>query len=181
MNNDIKILSHAGILKEGDCGACCIGTIAGLSVQDVYDILDELRNINYSLVLTILQKLSIEYENWLPNYHMIDNREDWFPFGYPAHQNWMEWFKISQDRTNKKMIGIANINLNGKANIDPYADHWVLITVSDEGDKSINKMVNISCPTKGYYRVNAKDFLMMYGGYNTIWVYPKYNILNYEK
>jgi len=49
----------------------------------------------------------------------------------------------------------------------------VLITVSNEGDNAVNKMVNVSCPTKGFYRVTAHDFLLKYGGYNTIWVHPK--------
>lgn len=172
----IKILSHAGIMNEGDCGACCIGTIAGISVKDVYKIYGKELCLPYHAILTIIQRLGIEYENWLPKYNMIDNREDWFTFGFPAHQNWLEWFKVSLGRSNRKMIGISNVNLHGKANYDPYADHWVLITISDNGDGYKNKIVHINCPTKGYYKVNAQEFLMKYGGYNTIWVYPKIKI-----
>ena len=166
----MKILSHAQIVKNGDCGACCIGTLAGISVKEVYKILGSERSLPYHDILTILQRLGLEYENWLPKYHMIDNREDWFTFGYPAYQNWMEWFDISLARTKRGLIGIAHINLHGRANIDPYADHWVLIVVKKKGDDAKDKIVNISCPTKGEYYVTAHDFLWKYGGYNTIWV-----------
>lgn len=172
----INVLPHAGIMKKGDCGACCIGTIAGISVKGVYDVINEPRYLSYHLVLTILQRLAIEHENWLPKYHMIDNREDWFTFGYPAYQNWYEWFRVSEGRTNRKMIGIAHVNSKGKANIDTYADHWVLITVSNNGEHYKDKIVHINCPTKGHHSVNAQEFLMKWGGYNAIWVHPKANI-----
>jgi len=155
---EIKILPHAGIVKEGDCGACCIGTVAKISVKEVYQIYGSESPLAYHAIITILQKLGMEYENWLPACRVTDNREDWFTFGYPAYENWMEWFKVSMGRTKRNMIGIAHVNLHGKANIDPYADHWVLITVEDKGSDGKDKMVNIHCSTKGNYSVDANDF-----------------------
>jgi hypothetical protein len=167
-----KPLPHAGINPIGDCGACCLGALSNKSIREIYDIYGH-EQLSYHGIITTIQRLGLEYENFLPNYYMITNQVDWFPFGMPAYQNWMSWFQLSLGRTNRNMVGIAHVNLNGKANLDPYVDHYVLIQVKDMGDGAVNKIVEVRCPTKGDFELPTKDFLLKYGGYNTIWITPK--------
>lgn len=172
----IKVLSDAGIVPHGDCGACCLGTLLGISVEKAYEIYGNQTGLSYRAIINILQKSATIYENFLPSYSMLNNSQDWFPFGYPAYKNWMAWFNLSRERTNRGMVGISPINFNCRGNIDPCADHYVLITVEDRGEPAKDKIVCINCPTKGYYELSAHDFLMKCGGYNTIWVEPKVKI-----
>lgn len=172
----INALSHAGIIKEGDCGACCLGAILGKTVKEIYDFFPEPRNIAYHDVITVLQKSGTEYFNHFPILKFHDMRPDWFHFGFPGHHNWIAWFDQAESFVNAGKIGMAHVNLQGRANTEDYVDHWVLIQVEKHGSNAIDKIVNVSCPTKGNYNVVAKDFLWKYGGYNTIWVTPKNSV-----
>ena len=168
----IKVLKHAGIVKQGDCGACCLGALLNVPVETIYDIFGRKKGLSYGDIVGILQKLGIEHENFLPKDEFIDNRPDWFTFNRPAFSNWMSWFDLSIRRIKQGYIGIAFVNSKGIANIDPFADHFVLITVEKNGSYAKDKMVNISCSNRGEFSVTAHDFLMKHGGYNTIWVKP---------
>lgn len=59
-------------------------------------------------------------------------------------------------------------------NEDCYMDHWVIINgYKYKGKNAVDKIVTISCPTKGSFELDALTFLKKYGGWNTIWLEPK--------
>lgn len=172
----IKALPHAGINESGDCGPCCVGSISRKSVREIYDLFVEIPSgVCYGDIIMLLNKLGIEYENYLPSdRHWAENPE-FFPIGKPSWRNWISWYELSQTRLRRGMIGIAPVNMKGELNITDYINHFVLIVgFKQTGDSASDKKVLISCPTKGDFEIQPKDFLWHYGGYNAIWVKPLY-------
>ena len=158
----------------GDCAPCCIAGVSRKPLLEIYDIVGGVKNgITYMDVIRILNELHIPYENYLPSESMWSNNPEYFTFGRPSWYNFQEWWKLSNQRINNGLIGLANVNFNGKANIEDYTDHFVIIYGLDKkSEAAVDKLVLISCPAKGEYRIPVKEFLWKHGGYNTIWVKP---------
>jgi hypothetical protein len=171
---ELKALPQAGLSKIGDCGPCCIGALAGVSAMQVYDDLfgGVKDGMDYDQVLKAIKFYSLEYNDSLPE--DIADHPRWKQWGRPGWFNFFEWFNNAYTKTCTGYVGIAQVNIKGTGLTDEYTDHWVLIKgVHFETNNYDDKLLVISCPTKGEYTIHVKEFLKNYGGYNTIWVKPK--------
>lgn len=166
-----RALPHAGINPGGDCGPACIAGIMGTTVEEVYNLLGKkVDGLCYDWVTKFLFRNKIYYENHLPSDQFIDENPQWFSFGRPSWWNFIEWYELSKRRMRAGLVGLAQVNMNGNAHNDDCVDHWVIIYGFEQISKNaVDKLLLISCPTKGEYKVDAKTFLRRYGGYNTIW------------
>lgn len=169
-----RALPHAGINPDGDCGPACLAGIMGKSIREIYDLFGQVKNgLSYDHCIKFLFRNHIWYENHLPSDPYIDENPEWFNYGKPSHHNFIRWFDLSKRRLNAGLVGMAQVNARGKANIEDFQDHWVLIYGFKQlSDNAVDKIILVSCPTKGEFEVDAKDFLWKYGGYNTIWIQP---------
>ncbi len=185
-------LPHEGINKGGDCGPCCLAGLTGLTVKTIYDkYFGRIDGMSYSDIYEVCWKLKIDgtiqhVHSDLPLLKKMNNAE-YQVFGNPSWENFREWSTHVYDLLCRDYIGIAQVHQDGNAMGDKkhqwYTNHWVLIkgmsgiTIDDNTLKrniEIDKLrVHISCPTYGEYTKEPLEFLMNYGGYNPIWVYPK--------
>lgn len=174
IKSNIRALSHAGLNKDGDCGPACIAGVSGKEIHEIYELHGRVDGLSYSSVIKLLNLMGIEYENFLPSYNMYSQNPEYYEFGMPAYINFKAWWDLSKDRINRGMVGLAKINMDGKANIEDFANHFVIIYGLEKRKEHSAKdlIVLISCPTKGEYEVPVKEFLWKYGGYNAIWVKP---------
>ena len=169
-----RALPHNGRNQQGDCGPCCLGAILELTVNDVYDnILGYVDGMTYDRMVKALWRKGVYFENYIPSDAVCDNNPEWFTFGRPSWRNFIRWFDLTKQRLNYGLVGIAQVNMRGNAHNDDFTDHWVIIYgYKQKSENAVDKVVLISCPTRGEFEIDAKTFLRQYGGYNTIWVQP---------
>lgn len=180
---------HPFFAPIGDCGACCVSGVTGMSVEEVYEFLKPHRGdyaagkpkgdyctLGYSTIIFMLQELGLAHENFLPAQNIHTLNPEYFPFGSPSHFNSREWEKLSKDRVRKGMVGIAQVNFDGQAHMSQHLNHNHFVIIYDledvETEHGSRTMVKVSCSVKGEYQVEAREFLWRFGGYNAIWVKP---------
>lgn len=173
----IKAKPHEFVNPQGDCGACCIASIVGNNIKDVYDAIGGVKGLTYFDLCKALDEFEMEYNTELP---FLDQwrQESWYQIlGMPSFIMVEEFFRFAKMRLLDGYVGIAPINYHGKLLDDESIDHFVLITSIDCSFESKDVLrdveVKISCPSKGDYWISIKPFLKYYGGWNTIWVKPE--------
>ena len=175
----IKAIRQQGINLKGDCGPCCLASVSGKTVQEIYDLHGRTDGLTYMDVTNILWKLGMKYENYLPTEKWSSEDPAWFSIGKPSWKSFIEWYDLSIQRRDRGLVGLAMVNSKANANEDCYMDHWVIISgLKYKGPNAVDKIVCVSCPTKGEFEVDAPTFLKKHGGWNTIWVKPIININN---
>ncbi len=175
-------LPHAGINPGGDCGPACIAPIIGISIREFYDTYHpSFEAMAYCDVYSILWRLKHEgkikhLDNSLPANSKLFNPE-YMAFGNPSWENFISWSNKADYEIRHGYIGLAQVNNNGNAAGDMkhqfMVNHWVLINGFTLAERSPDSRVHISCSNHGQYEKTPIEFLMNYGGYNTIWVLPK--------
>lgn len=171
-----KAVPQQGINPAGDCGPCCLAGVSGISVQEIYDIFGKVDGMTYFCMKNMCLKLQEkglikDFENNLPEQGDWQKDPEWNTFGRPSWMNLHPWMNNVSLHIHSGWVGIAMVNLHGRALQERmHANHWVLITGAENGERHADKFVKISCPTLGEYEKSAEDFLMNYGGYNAIWV-----------
>lgn len=188
----ISAKPHEGINAGGDCGPCCLAGITGLPVREIFEkYFGRIDGMSYPDVYETCWKLKIDgkiqhLHTELPLPQKLADAE-YQTFGYPSWENFRGWSIHVFDQLLTGYVGVAQVHQNGDAMGDRkhqwYTNHWVLIKgISgvrfEEGSHQrkidIDQLqVHISCPTLGEYTKRPIEFLMNYGGYNPIWVYPK--------
>lgn len=173
---DFKAVPQQGINPKGDCGPCCMAGIIGVPVAKIYEMLGRIDGMTYFCMVDLCQKLQTEgfiseWDNKLLEKAEWES-EPWVnTFGRPAWMNCFPWTNHVSAKLHSGWVGLAMVNMRGQALTDNMtANHWVLIVGCKNGENKSDKMLKISCPTLGDYEKNAYEFLMHYGGYNTIWV-----------
>lgn len=173
---------HEGINPGGDCGPCCLAGVTFMDVKAIYEnYFHRIDGVSYGDMISACYKLYWDLkikavDNKLVAEHKIQDPE-YATFGNPSWENFNNWFKHVIQKTSTGWVGIAQVHQDGKAAGDLkhqfYTNHWVLIIGGQDDKREFNnRLVHISCPTKGVYSVPPLEFLMNYGGYNTIWVLP---------
>jgi hypothetical protein len=182
----IKAAPHAGINPGGDCGPSCIAGVTGLTVKQVYDQYFNGRydGTCYQDMLAACWKLYHEDKiTWIDNKLPFENSikdPEYAVFGNPSWSNFNNWLDNAIQHINAGCIGLAQVHLHGNAMGDRKHqfshNHWLLIvgaTTNENQDwEEDNRKVYLSCPTHGEFSKHPLEFLMNYGGYNTIWIKP---------
>jgi len=177
----IKAARHEGINPGGDCGPCCLSGITGIPVREIYDkyFNGRIDGTCYTDMLAACWKLYAQgkikhIDTELPPNNKRPDHE-YMIFGNPSWENFIQWTEHVKQKTTHA-VGIAQVHMTGDAMGDRkhqwYHNHWLLITGAEMGESAAGKVVHVSCPTLGEYTKQSLEFLMNYGGYNPIWIYP---------
>lgn len=178
-----------GIVPGGDCGACVLGGALGISVERVYDELQEKRHsISHGEMSRLLRVACMhdladrcidEPAEWRSSYTRLHGA-----FGHGAHLEAMPWFAYVRMAIEAGYYGIAQVDFArnaGEAKGGP--DHWVLICgaryvsippAKVPGAYHTEHKILVSCSAgnvDGEW-VEAWDFLRHRGGYNLLFVRP---------
>lgn len=178
-----KAEKHQGINPAGDCGPCCLSGLTGISVREIYDnYFTRIDGTSYGQMLAACWKLYWEKKiQWVTNKLCVNNKiqdPEYSTFGNPSWENFNEWLRHVITMTNQGYVGIAEVEIHGKApgelKYQFMTNHWVLITGGEDGllDNNDKRLIHVSCPSRGEYSIHPLEFLINYGGYNVIWVLP---------
>lgn len=174
----------------GDCGACVLSGLLGMSIEDVYkklhpknevqsfsryDMIGALSTAKYTL------KLVDRYNDNTPHWEV---REILLAFGSAGWQQSLEWQAYMHMAFEAGYYGIANVRHDKTGPFTGGPDHWVLLCGmrlrwnerQDNGSRSGQYEVLVSCSsrtTPDLEWVKVGDFLKERGGFNAILVKPK--------
>ncbi len=165
------------IKSYGDCGACSLGGILGLSVEQVYSKFDSDGITNANEMGRCL-RCSVSYGladrmldvpcEWPNNRHMR-------AFGNPAVNEYLPWFNQVRMAVDAGYYGLAMVQFSAQRG--PETDHWVVLSGARTDGPIVGKIitgeVQVSCSVKGKYWIDARDFLQTMGGYETLFIRPK--------
>ncbi len=186
MITEYKTLKHTPEYS-GDCGLCVIGGITGISKSELIEKYNGRGNgMDYEDLYKVCWMLFSDKKlNWIYNDLPRDVRymsASGADFGHPSWTNFISWSEQAKRMLNAGCLGIAKVNMSGNAMGDRthqfVTDHWVMIrgiNYGKDGDveyEGKSRVVHISCSVRGEYSVNCFEFLLNYGGYNTIWIRP---------
>lgn len=185
---------NPGVRKGGDCWACVIGGMTGLSVAEVYTDLNEgNHNASLSCIPSVLYAaMDKDLVQWFydetPYWPSEHHRE----FGDPAiiqRLGWISWVHMA---LGAGYVGYASVSHNGLDLTKEYKDstagyiggrtnHAVMICgirkrlEPHKTMKGCNRILHdilVSCSAShpdGKW-IEVDDFLINYGGFNPIWV-----------
>lgn len=166
-----------GICKGGDCGACSIGGVLGISVPEVYERFNsegithvgEMDScLRYSLTLGLSER-ALDFHVDVAGYST-----HWPCFGRPAYLASLQWFRVVQMAIDAGYYGLAEVSFERAGG--PDTNHWIVLcgyrTDGCVPDKVITGEVLMSCSVKGEEWIEASQFLKTMGGYATRFVRP---------
>lgn len=177
------------IVAGGDCGACVLAGLLGISVERVYDELREKReSIHFSEMARILR--CAEFRGLAEAY--IDEPAFWMPFGGGAGMcpfgntaKWSAraWFNYVRMAMIAGYHAIAHVDHERKGDAGLGPNHWVaLVGIRSrkvpgkvEGSYSFEEEVLVSCSarsTPAEEWVDAHQFLRERGGFDLLFVKP---------
>lgn len=167
----------------GDCGACCLGGLFGLSVPEVYAQLNEGRVQGFSWPgmrsalhrarsLGLVTRISTEPPMW-PVYDAHR------AFGQLGSAQALGWQQLAWMALGAGFYGLAEVDFAGRGP-GHLPDHTVLLCGIRElwpapGEQgAIHTEVLVSCSARhpeGKW-VGVHDFLSKYGGFHALWARP---------
>ena len=183
------------VVSGGDCGACCIAGLLGISVEDAYEMQDPdcrpssakdkpvpfgWENMSHSLEWRSGGKIDAVLSNvpfWPDTIHEANTF-----FGFPGWNASIPWMKYVRMGLQAGYYGLCQIVFQGGG---PLAlnNHWVMVCGARQfsepnprvpGAWDIHDQLLVSCSAKcpeGYW-LNHMDMLRTYGGYNIILARP---------
>ncbi len=192
---------HPYIVSGGDCGGCCLTGLLNFppeKIREIYEMAwenqDDGKINSFSMVsmqraldnFMYRQKL---IEIWIDDYVLPTAyvSTTWgmpTPWGYPGYKLEMEWTQRLRTYLEAGYVGLAEVLFSGESNItNEYkhkdTNHWILLTgarsifISNEfGGGHWERQIRMSCSVKGNVWLKAKQFLMRYGGFKTLYIRP---------
>lgn len=178
----------AVIVPGGDCGACVLGGLLGMSVKDAYTLNE---TGEQPLSWTTMRQALFEARSR----GLVDRLLDDVPFwpSYEAVAAWgspgwgcnLEWFGRVRMAIDAGYYGVAQINFAGQGPLAEH-DHWVMICGAREvtvpmtgpnmprGAARIDQEVLVSCSASNVagYWIEARALLKTKGGYNLLLARP---------
>lgn len=178
------------IVEGGDCGACVLGGVLGLSVEQVYDDLCEKRDsIHYSQMQRLLRvadsrRLARGYCDDPPIWLPFGSGAGFFTFGLASWQMTGAWFRYLTMAFEAGYYAIAGVNHGKGGPLSHGRDHWVLLCGARmrfekhstmEGCGSFSTEILVSCSSRSTPDeewVGANEFLRHRGGLDVLLVRP---------
>lgn len=164
--------------QRGDCGACVVAGITGLTPNEIYEYHGKIDGMAYSCMVELLKKLKDknvieDFRAEMPLLSEFLNEPEFNTFGRPGWMNAQAWFAWAVNKFYNGYIGIAAVSMTKNGHVDASADHWVMLNGRDWDSGSVREnKIHVSCSWRGEYKQSVHEFLKTEGGYNTIWVKP---------
>lgn len=173
------------VVPAGDCGACVLGGVFGLSVEETYAKLHDGKretfdhNHMYSALhqakyLGLVDRIITEAPMWPPPHESMRT------FGSPSWTQALAWFAYLRMGMDAGYYAFARVN-HAKQGPWQSPDHWVLLVgvreVFPPGDEGgvIHQQVLVSCSSRATPDeewVNVRDFLEHRGGFDLFLARP---------
>lgn len=173
------------VVDGGDCAACVLGSICGMSVREIYSEFanaiggdrphglgfEDIRNVLHeAMARGIIDRFVVFQPMWF----IPDGR---CSFGVPGWNLKLQWFEYLLMAMDAGYYGLANVVFDKKG---PFAtpDHFVMIVGARMfvEDNAFKMQILVSCSstkTPDVEWVNVDDFLKQRGGFNIIYARPK--------
>lgn len=177
------------IESGGDCGACVLSGLTGLSIEDTYDLLlkegspsrfEMIEALNFAQSEGLVDRIIEGVPLW-------STRDVYLAFGASGYLNAREWFQYLRMAAEAGYYGIASVvfdKTGAEGKIPPETDHVVLLCGARErlvphetmkGAGCYDLEVLVSCSAKSSPDeewVEVTSFLTNRGGYNATLVRP---------
>lgn len=181
----VKLQPTPDLHQGGDCGACVLGGIFDMTVQQVYDELKgDVKSIHYGEMQRVLRvsvyqkradRIIEEPAAWPRRWWGCDS------FGRPSHMESLPWFNYVRAFIDAGYYGIASVDSDKQGGSKGGTDHWVMIcgarTEGSVNGKVITGDVLVSCSMRRTGMVDewveAREFLQHRGGYDILFARPK--------
>lgn len=167
---------HPFIYKGGDCGACSLGGVLGISVPEVYKAFGSDGITHSGEMGRCLRCAVTDYAD-----RILDVPAKWdvytgcASFGQPAYFASVPWFNYIRMGIDAGYYGLATINYDGNGR--PETNHWIVICGARTKGAIVNELITgdilVSCSVRGECWYDAREFLKNFGGYDTMLVRPK--------
>jgi hypothetical protein len=174
------------VVPGGDCGACVLGALLGLTVAEFYPWFDEgkVEALSWHTVRQALfqarsdrriDRLVDDVPTW-PSYEAQAN------WGSPGWTQNMEWFHRVRMAIDGGYYGLCSVDFAARGPMFGH-DHFVMICGAREvtrphptveGAGTIDQEVLVSCSAsnvQGYW-IEAREFLKTRGGFNVLLARP---------
>lgn len=171
----------------GDCGACALGGLMGLSVDEAYAFVRDgaPRSIGWPEMRTalevgagtgVLSRALVDVPLWP---HATPSM--CLTWGLTASWQSRAWWGYAATALDAGLYGLACVRFDGAGEDSAGPDHWVLIVghrtrheAAGTGSVRIHDELLVSCSARhpdGQW-VSRADFLRKWGGFNTLWARP---------
>lgn len=177
------------VCEVGDCGACVIAGLTGLSVRDVYDWNERERKsvveaFSWPTMREVLYRLYSNHKverimDTIPVFFDLRPSSTWI-WGAPSWTMNLGWFNWITLGISSGYYGVVAVDSKKRGPIDGSAgDHWIMICgvreVWPEKEGTIEKDILVSnsarsAPDEEW--VPHDEFLKKWGGYNVLLVKP---------
>lgn len=172
----------------GDCGACVLSGLAGMTVQGVYKALfeDEATSISlFDMQRALRCDHLFGWAGYQDNFPMLWSgvHTPWQAWGLQARHQQISWFRYVRIALEAGYYGICNVRHDKSGPHSDGPDHWVLIcgarttrvALSETAARYDNEIL-VSCSaisTPAEEWVGVDTFLMDRGGFNIMLVRPR--------
>jgi hypothetical protein len=163
------------ICPGGDCGACSLGGVLGLSVSDLYAKFS-CKGLTHGGEMDRCLRCALTYGMANRAWDFFVEPGGWHlkAFGSPAYLASLQWFRLVQMAIDGDYYGLAEVAHDRGGG--PETNHWIAIcgyrTNGAEGGGVITGEVLISCSVRGEEWMEARQFLKTMGGFATRFVRP---------
>lgn len=166
----------------GDCGACALGGLMGLSVDEAYALVRDgaPRSIGWPEMSEAvraaaargrLSRAMTDVPIWpgaVPSMCMA--------WGLTAPWQGHAWWSLAATALDAGLYGLACVRFDGAGSDSGGPDHWVLIVGYRSGADGarVRDELLVSCSARhpeGRW-VDRNDFLRAWGGFNALWARP---------
>lgn len=179
------------VVKAGDCGACVLGGLAGLSVSGAYGVCKPdgpshftLEDMQSAFLLLedqgVFDRVVDEPPCWISHIHAAHTA-----FGFTALSqapNWYDYVRLAIDAGYYGVVTISFEPVTSKPG-DTYlsSNHWVMIRgarftwVKVEGMSASrgSEEILVSCSVKGDYWIAVREFARLHGGSHVLLARPR--------
>lgn len=168
------------LVAGGDCGACVLGGILGVSIEEAYKLKGKQEAIRRGEMARLLR---VAISHGLADRMIEDaaqfqsNSRHWPSFGNPAHLESLAWFNYVRMAIDAGYYGIATVDINKSGGFD--TNHWISIcgarTHGAISGQAITGEILINCSartTPDLEWAEVREFLRLRGGYDLLFVRP---------
>ncbi len=167
----------------GDCGACALGGLMGVSVDEAYALARDdgpPRSIGWQ---EMAQALRGSYGRGRLSRALLDvpiwpNAVSSMCLTWGVTASWQShaWWNLAATAIDAGLYGLACVSFKAAGSDSEGPDHWVLIVGyrSRVDGSQIRDELLVSCSTRhpeGRW-IDRNDFLRQWGGFNTLWARP---------
>lgn len=169
----------------GDCGACVLGGLLGLTVDEAYTLAfyKAPQPIGYQTMREVLEasETAGRLSRALTDIPLWPVQAAYLTWGLSAMWQSRQWWKYAATAIDAGLYGVACVSASGGGVDSEGPDHWVLIvgyrtrheaTGPDSGRLHDELLVSCSARHPEGRWVDRNDFLRKWGGFNTLWARP---------